>query len=473
MTLRDLWVLPLVSVCLLRFGYAGEIIRFEAGAKARTDVVLANVPVKALLTEFLDPGDTGAGKSVGYLVWREILTSISDQAGAGVILARAPGNQRLTDLLEKAYHDAAVRIAREQSASMAVWGAVSAVDDKLYVSTYLSLLPEAADLQLKLRLSGEPALPPGLEAEISRRNFNFPLVETKRAQLFERRVVTRVQTKARASADVSAAVVTRVPKGNALDSIDMDKGWFKVRLADERFAYLDNSVVDVPPRTVEVTGVSTRLSSSAGGQSGQGVTLNGGYRVLDMRYVEKKGLWYELEADGARGWVPANRVRARFSLPIVHFVAGLYRYQLKRYEDARREFAQYVSAPNSAADNPSLATAYQLLGASWLLTRGTGFDPATRVPFSKAVAATPYDPTAYSLRALSALASHAASLALSDLEQALQLDPANATAAKITGTLHEQLIKPQGTLQHMLKGSHKRLQDMVKRYPATGKSGSD
>ena len=155
---------------------AGEIIRFEAGPQARTDVVLANVPVKALVTEFLDPGDSGAGKSVGYLVWREILTAISDQAGAGVILARAPGDQRLTDLLEQAYHDAAVRIAREQSASMVVWGAVNATSDSITVSTYLSLLPEAAGLALKLRLSGIPPLPPGLEAEIARTNFNFPPV---------------------------------------------------------------------------------------------------------------------------------------------------------------------------------------------------------------------------------------------------------------------------------------------------------
>ena len=40
-------------------GFAGDIVRFETGPRAQTNVVLANVPVKALVTEYLDPGDTG------------------------------------------------------------------------------------------------------------------------------------------------------------------------------------------------------------------------------------------------------------------------------------------------------------------------------------------------------------------------------------------------------------------------------
>lgn len=463
--------------CLSLSVWAGEIIRFEAGADAHKDVVLVNVPVKSLVTEFLDPGDTGLGKSVGYLVWREILTAISDQAGAGVILARAPGKQRITDLLEKAYHEAAVRIAREQKAGMAVWGAVSAEGDDIYVNTYLSLLPEAADLQLKVRLSGRPPLPPGLEAEITRTNFNFPLVETSRAQLFERRVVTRTEATVRVGADASAKAVSTVSKAKALDAVGMDKGWFEVRLADGKVGYLDNSVVDVPPRTVEAGRVSTAVLAGPGGKRVRAVTLDGSYRVLDMRYVTQKGLYYELEVDGRRGWVPATAVRARFSLPVVHFVAGLYRYQFKRYEDARHEFAQYVSAPESLADNPSLATAYQLLGASTLLTKESVFqvDPAVLDQFSKAVSATPYDPAAYSLRALSTLAvRREVGSALADLTQALQLDPANVAAARITNTVHQALLTPQGrTLKYMLRDGddpmvRRRLEDMVRQYSKGG-----
>ena len=59
MTLRVL--AALVVCCLASSSYAGEIIRFEAGARPHTDVVLANVPVKAVVAEFLDPEDTGLG----------------------------------------------------------------------------------------------------------------------------------------------------------------------------------------------------------------------------------------------------------------------------------------------------------------------------------------------------------------------------------------------------------------------------
>ena len=71
---------------------AGEEIMAEFTDSAprggqRTPEVLAHVPLKAVIAEFLDPMDTGLGKSLGYLIWRETLTAISDQAGAGVIMA--------------------------------------------------------------------------------------------------------------------------------------------------------------------------------------------------------------------------------------------------------------------------------------------------------------------------------------------------------------------------------------------------
>jgi hypothetical protein len=450
-------ILMLACIHVLGSAQAGEIIRFEAGAQASTERVLTHVPVKALVAEFLDPGDTGIGKSVGYLVWREILTAISDQSGAGVILARAPGEQRLTDMLEHSYHSAAVKIAREQKASMVLWGAVSTPGNELYLSTYLSLLPEVAQLQLKLRLTGEPRLPPGLEAEITRTNFNFPLVEMTRAKLFNRRIVTRAPVALRARANGSAAVVMEVPRATALEAVDMDKGWFKVRLKDGRFAYLDNSAVDVPPSTVEADGVKSSLYGVPGGQRINRAMRRGSYAVLDMRYVQRKGIWYQLEVDGKRGWISATAVRPRFSLPIVHFVAGLYRYQFKRYDDAQAEFSQYLSAPNSAADNPCLATAYQLLGASALLSKPTVFDtdPSVTKYFSNAVNATPYDSNAYSLRALSTLAiARDGGKAVADLDKAMKLDPMNISAFRIADTIRQQLVAPHGgVLMYMLRDS--------------------
>jgi len=437
--------------------HAGEIIGFQAGPKAGSQIALAHVSRKALVAEFLDPENTGLGKSISYLMWREILTAISDQAGAGVILARAPGEERITDMLEKAYHNAAIDLAKTQKAGMAIWGAVSPAGDDLYISTYLSLLPESADANLTLRLFGEPSLPSGLQADISRTNFNFPPLETTRAQLFDRRIVTRSSVKLHAKAEPGSQVVANIPPNTALDSIDMDKGWFKVRFGNGKVGYLDNSVVDVPPITVEATRVSATLKTAPAGKSLRTVRLDGTYRVIDMRYLQKNGLWYELAVENSRGWIPAHLVRARFSFPIVHFVAGLYRYQFNRYEDARREFSQYVSSPNASADNPSLATAYQLLGASTLLTKSTIFqtDPSVGEYFTKAVEATPYDATAYSLRALYTLAVQRETQgALQDLKEALTLDPTDKTPPRMIETLRTELKRPSGNmLKYLLSDS--------------------
>jgi hypothetical protein len=293
-------------------------------------------------------------------------------------------------------------------------------------------------------------------------------------------LVTRSGAVLRQGPASTTPLVERVPKSTVLDAIDMDKGWFKVRLRGGRHAYVENAQVDVPPRSIEADGVKTPLRSAPGGREVKRVVLRGTSLVLNMRYVPERGLWYELDVAGTRGWVPATLVRPRFSLPVVHFIAGLYRYQFRRYNDASREFSQYVSSPGVDADNPSLATAYQLLGASTLLSKPNAFQvsPADVAPFSKAIAATPYDPDAYALRALSSLAVRGeASPALADLEQALSLDPENRSASRITATVHKELVTPQGrsTLQRMLRDSdqleiRRRLLALVNKYPRIHKA---
>ena len=195
-------------------------------------------------------------------------------------------------------------------------------------------------------------------------------------------------------------------------------------------AYIENSKVDIPPRQVEATARNIRLRSGPGSDSGvlRTVNLNGTYGVFDMRDRSGSGLWYQLDVNGTKGWVPAVAVRPRFSLPVVHFLAGLYRYQAKRYEDAAREFAQFINVPEVKADNVNLATALQLWGASEMLSKKTAFEVDRKVleRFDESIKQTPYDPAAYNLRALATIGvRQEVTPALRDLERALELDGHN------------------------------------------------
>ena len=167
----------LAAICLVGAlcapAHAGERVMAEffdasEGRNQRTPEVLPHVPLKAIVAEFLDPLDVGLGKSLSYLVWRETLTAISDQAGAGVILAEAPPGERLVDMLERDYHLAAERIARHQHGRMALWGAVEPEGDALIIEPYLSIQDVKGDSALRLALEGKVVTGPRRSAQAER-----------------------------------------------------------------------------------------------------------------------------------------------------------------------------------------------------------------------------------------------------------------------------------------------------------------
>ena len=115
--------------------HAGAMVvtEFKAGSQKGREA-LSHLTNKGVVTEFLDLSNTGAGKSVGFLIWREILTAISDQAGAGVIIAHMAGEERVVDMLKANYHLAAVDIAKHQNSPMVLWGIAQETDDKIFIS---------------------------------------------------------------------------------------------------------------------------------------------------------------------------------------------------------------------------------------------------------------------------------------------------------------------------------------------------
>jgi len=408
--------------------HAGEIVTGFVPGAGRGREVLAHVEVKGLVAEFLDPGDTGLGKSLGYLLWREVLTAISDQAGAGVILARPPGQTRLTELLRRDYHRAAVEIAQAQQARMVLWGAVQESGDRLYVNTYLTLLPEVvgADLQLSLTPGrGEPALP-GFTAEIPRARYNFEPLTTTRERLFRRPLVARFALAVVETAAPGARVLAPVGAGEVLQAEGMEGAWFRVRLPGGGAGWVENSQVEVPPAEVDadLRSVNVRAAPKDGAVLFN-TPLRGTYRVLDLRYVEGSGSWYRLDLGGRSGWVAAWLLEPRFSHPAVPFMAGLYRYQRRNFGEAAKAFRAFLRQAGEAENSANRSSAQQFLGASLLNERGQG-NPEALQAMDRAVALTPYDPAAYNLRALSRLGERGGFPGtVADVARALELDRLN------------------------------------------------
>jgi len=142
----------------------------------------------------------------------------------------------------------------------------------------------------------------------------------------------------------------------------------------------------------------------------------------------------------------------------VHLAAGLIRLQAKRYDAAVREFAQFIADPAVAQSNVDLAAAHRLLAISlsqvrrgvpesvWrfvgrvaALPQADGSRYRKELAMSaadRAVAYTPYDPAAYTLRAFAQVWTRRdLDLALKDLDRALDLDRRDAEARAMVVSL--------------------------------------
>lgn len=466
--------LAVVLFCALGAPWAGtarageQITTFRTGKFVPAEV-LPQSTTKAVVAEFLDPGAANLGKEASYLVWREILTAISDQKGAGVILARSPSGERLTDMLQADYHEAAVRIAGSQRARMALWGALEEHQGTVSIDTYLTLLDDARGRELRLEWrEGDIKL---LSAAIPRTRFNFPTVTIPAKELFDRAVVARAQVQVRDRAG-GGNVKATLPAGTVMQAYRMSESWFEIK-TDTVSGFVPLASVDLPPPRALLAAKEALLSApTSGAKVVTRIEKTAEYRVTDMRYLPQSGLWYKVAAPGGDGWISAVRARARYSLPAVHFMAGLYRYLVGRWADAEREFSQYVASPGAAADNASLATAYQLLGASRLLLASSqnrmGDQNPWKNAFGEAIRLTPYDPAGYNLRAVaSVFAEKSFAVAAPDLARALQQDPANSDARAMvakTKVLPDQLIKMKWPAFIDDKQASQTLTDLRERY---------
>jgi len=431
-------VLACVFVFATNPGWGGAPIKaFEPGKPPPAEV-LKDVPVKAVVAEFLDPDNTHLGKEVGYVLWRELLTSVSDQHGVGVIYAHAAGKKRLVDMLQDKYHEAALEIAKSQNARMAIWGALTESDGVLAVDTYLSLVGDVPQQELAVKMIVDDfgrKKPSGYEARVSRTRFNFPRVFITKEQLFDRPLMVAADTVLYNTAG-RGKVLRQAQYNETLHTDGVEGEWFRVLLADGTHGYINSINVYLPPREVDASDLPLG-AKPAENQEGETTWLpsNTIGAVLEARFAGKSGLFFRIKTSQGEGWVPADRARPHFSMPLVAFTAGLYRYQLGRYDLAASAFGNYTHLQGVERDAPSLSTAYQLLAASYLM-RNTPADWALH-SLDAAIETTPFDAGAYSMRALASLSKPEGRVGdcLGDLRHALDLDSEQADARNTVALL--------------------------------------
>ena len=448
--MKPLLKIPIVALALLALPLrAGEmVVRSFSSAAPDGDRVLEHVQEKAVIAEYLDPMDTGIGKSIATLLWRETLTAISDQAGAGVILARAPEGERLVELLETEYHDAAVRIAEFQEARMALWGAALEQSDKIFLNTHLSLISSSRSQFIDFKIKdfvNDRRSEGSLQLVLPRTKFNFSTIVTSRDELFKRVVMTRGETAIYGAPDRSSGVVRQVAADTPLSSIDLRGDWFRILLDDGSTGWVQGNRVDVPPARVRIdrSGINLRSSPTTVGDTVvANADVKGIFPVLQQRYTSRSGLWYQIPLGGRPVWIASFLTEPLFSVPSIHFVGGLYRYYAGRYRDAVREFQRFIDHPGVEQENVNLSTAYQYQALAMLLD-GSSTQRA-EATLQKAIMQTPYDSTIYQIQALTYIGEPGMTVKLNtSLEQALEFDPRQNDTGSFVNTIRNGYLHDQ------------------------------
>ena len=399
-------IIALLFFCLMHASsQAGEMVTRSFSADVpHGKKVLSNVEHKALIAEFLDPLDSGIGKDIAHLLWREILSAISDQSGAGVILARAPEGERLLDLLERDYHTAAIRIAEHQSGRMAIWGAAFEKGETVYINSHLSLVEATRSDKIIFKVKRSPwfvAQRGDIELTLPRTKFNFPLVTSSREALFRRPLMIDRTTNVRAAANRDAEKIGQFNKGDVAQGLDLRNGWFKVSLADNQTGYVIATNIKLAPlfALINKKHINLRFEPAVRPDTlAFNSDIKGRFRIFQQRFTGNR-MWYQITFNDHSVWIAASLTETEYSQPVVHFVAGLYRYFGGRNRDAIREFQRFIDYPDANHSNVNLSVSYQYQALSSLFA-GENNNVNHRY-LRKASRQTPFDATPYKIQALS------------------------------------------------------------------------
>lgn len=449
--------------------HAGEITCFAPGqAGSCTKRVLQHVEFKSVVTEFVDPQNTGIGHSLSRLMWRQVLQSISNLSGAGVILAHDRQNimaERLAgrdylDYLQSDYHEAAMAVAQFLEAQMSIWGVVLEDGGTVYFEPFVTLLPVDKDPWTILRLATESVQGEGLRAVIPHRRLGFAPTIATRKKLFAGSYLTRCALSAgcpegialRAGPSNDARVVGRFLVGVEIRAHDMIEQWLEVETQDGQRAFVNIYYLEMTPRVVTFARPTSDVNvHTAPGLDAPSIgkdNFRGDYRVLAVRRHASGEFWYRIKSKRYEGWIAGRLVIPNWSFPVVHFIAGLYRYGRGDFKMAIYEFQLFVARAENE-DNVTLAAAYQFLAASRIAYRSAFGQEFKLVleDLDRAVNFTPFDSSAYTLRAVVKIGvGERIDPALKDISKALELNPRDFDARRLLNDLAD--AARNGNLQH-------------------------
>ncbi|MGY6410461.1 MAG: SH3 domain-containing protein [Alkalilacustris sp.] len=383
--------------------------------------VLQHVEFKSVVAEFVWPAPGGLGHSLSRYLWREVLDSVFDLRGAGVILAhdreqdmrRALDGRDPREFLETHYHDAALAITRAMEAQMGLWGVVLADGaDSVFIQTYLTLLPGEEETWTRLRLgSTTPGTQEALSVDIARGRLAFAPARADRATLFARRFATRCALRGgcpggvplRAMPSNDAPIRLRVPEHSSVAVEDMVEQWMRVRLPDGEAAWINIYHVHVTPPAIHTPGRRVNLRTAPGGEILAVTDFAGSYAVQDVTLEREGRRWFRIDSDAGEGWVAGWLFEPDYLFPMVHLVEGLYRYARHDFTRAARAFERFIERGAETESNVTLAAAHRFLAAARLAADPSGGPRAALQALDDLDAAatlTPFDPNLRLMRAL-------------------------------------------------------------------------
>jgi len=448
--------LPAILVLLLlssTWAHSGE----RVSLKGNQPVALSQARVKSIVAEFLDPDKKGLGVAAAIVIGGELLDAVSDVEGAGVLVATDREHDGILDRLGKGYHRAALEVAREQRAIVAAWGVVEEVGPNLLLESYATQVPDSGlgSVRLDIEWGGRPL--EGFGTVLPPRSFHFRPRTVPKSALFQRRlVVQNGRRTVHKSPTFASDQVAALEAGSSVVSDTLVGSWWHVQLADGQSGWMEDhpNIVRVPPVAIDADDVKIQTFGGPDGVPERTVKLVGAYRVVDAAYT-KTGRWLRIGVPMSTGkpgagldsvWVRTELLRMRYTLPIVHFLAGLISHRSGRYAEAARDFDACILQADEE-DNVVLAAAYQLRGLSGL-EAGMN-DRSTLGAFDRAVDLTPFDSRAHSTRALATITSRSEiqKVSIADLSTALELDPGDRLARSLVFAMKGLLARPSAEIE--------------------------